>query len=186
MTIRRRLVLSFLAILVLFGLNLVIYLAGNQKRQTTVEALRIAISRQILISSLRNDLGDIQKQVSLLSEIIGDTAGGGVGAAEQAQFNAQLASIRRQMGELHDMTGAEARPKVAALLDACEQVLQSWAVVYRNFGVNHATAIAELAVKADPLSHEILDKLLPDLQHDENRRVEAARANFYYVARITD
>jgi len=42
MTIRRRLILSFLTILSLFGLNLVIYFWGNHRRQAAVEDLRRA------------------------------------------------------------------------------------------------------------------------------------------------
>ena len=53
MTIRRRLTLSFLAILALFGLNLVIYRWGNYRRQASVEDLRSAVRRQLLIAGVR-------------------------------------------------------------------------------------------------------------------------------------
>ena len=48
MTIRRRLVLSFLVILLLFGLNLVIYFWGNHRRKVSVEALQRAVDRQVV------------------------------------------------------------------------------------------------------------------------------------------
>ena len=56
MTIRRRLTLSFFAILCLLGLNLVIYFWSDIKRKSTFEEMRSAISRQILISSVQQDL----------------------------------------------------------------------------------------------------------------------------------
>jgi len=54
-TIRRRLTLSFLTILALFGLNLVIYRWGNYRRQSSVEDLRSAVRRQLLIAGVRQN-----------------------------------------------------------------------------------------------------------------------------------
>ena len=86
MTIRRRLILSFLTILSLFGLNLVIYFWGNHRRQAAVEDLRRAVARQLLISGIRENLDRIQKQVSLLGQGVADPSGAAVRPEEVAQF----------------------------------------------------------------------------------------------------
>jgi hypothetical protein len=52
----------------LFALNLVIYFWGNHRRQLYSRSLRRAVSRQGLISELSQNLNDIQKQVTLLSQ----------------------------------------------------------------------------------------------------------------------
>jgi signal transduction histidine kinase len=191
MTIRRRLTLSFLAILVLFALNLVIYFWGNRKRQATVEDLRRAISRQALIATIRQNLSDVQKQVTLLSQIATDTGvtpapGAGAGPGDVSQFGSQLEAIDRTVGEFQDLSDAQARPKVDIFAKTTRDLIASWRVYYGSFGTDPSKAITELAVRADPLSQTVLQQLLPQLQKDENLRVESASANFYEVARLTD
>lgn len=186
MTIRRRLALSFLAILVLFGLNLVIYFWGNQKRKATVEELRRAIDRQFLLASIDQDLKDIRKQVGLLSEVLVEVAASGAGPEETAQFNRQLEAIGKKIQELRELSDPEAAVKVAQFSQDYQNLNASWRIFYQNFGKNHSKAIMELAVNADPLSARVVDQLLPQLREDEKHRVEAASANFYQVARLTD
>ena len=73
MTIRRRLILSYLAILALLGLNMLIYFWSDLRRKSTFEELRRAVATQILISSIHQQLNDYQKQVTLLSQIMADS-----------------------------------------------------------------------------------------------------------------
>src|SRR5439155_19457143 len=96
MTIRSRLTFSFIIILVLFGLNLVIYFWGNHRRQATVEDLRRAVRRQLLISSVHEGLDKIQKQISLLSQGVSDTGSTTAPPGEVAQFQGQLGVIAGQ------------------------------------------------------------------------------------------
>jgi signal transduction histidine kinase/DNA-binding response OmpR family regulator len=186
MTIRRRLTLSFVTILGLFGLNLVIYFWGNYRRQSTVEDLRRAVRRQLLISSIHENLDRIQKQVSLLSQGVADPGGGGATPEEVAQFKAQLAVTTKEAAELGELSDAAERAAVESLTKAYAELRASWSACYANFGVNQAKAITELAIHADPISQEVLHDLLPNLQGQEDERVRAASVRFYHVARITD
>src|SRR5437667_3756158 len=176
MTIRRRLLLSFLLILVLFAVNLVIYFWSNQKRQTSVEALRQAISRQILISGVNQSLNDIQKQVTLLSEITSEKPAGGNDAGV-VQFKGQLDKIENQIDELRSLSEPEALKNIEAFGNAYRKLSASWRIFYENFGINQTKAITELAVRAEPLTQEVLQTRLPQLQSDENARVDAASVN---------
>src|SRR6185436_9745357 len=114
MTIRRRLSLSFLAILILFAFNLVIYFWGNQRRQSTVEALRRAVSRQALLSTLNQNLNDIQKQVTLLNQVATETASTGAAPEEAVQFKRQLQVVEGEIGELRDLAEPENRANITA------------------------------------------------------------------------
>src|SRR5262249_55628132 len=172
MTIRRRLALSFFVILLLFAVNLVIYFWGNQRRETTVEVLRRAVSRQTLISGLNQNLNDIQKQLTLLNQVTGDNAGASVSAAspaEIAHFNSQLEKVEQQITDLRGQAEPETTSNIDAFADAYKKLEDSWRTVYSNFGVNQTKAITELAVTAEPLAQEILQKRLPELQAGENR-----------------
>src|SRR5213593_2148444 len=185
MTIRRRLLLSFSLILVLFALNLVIYFWSNQKRQTSVEALRRAISRQILISGVSQNLNDIQKQVTLLSELTTEKPSGGDDAGF-IQFKAHLEKVENQIAELQSLSEPETLKNIQAFGNAYRKLSDSWRIFYENFGINQTKAITELVVRAEPLTQEVLQTRLPQLQSAENARVDAASVNFYQVARLTN
>lgn len=96
MTIRRQLTLSYLGILLLLGCNLLTYLWTDVKREAAFEDLRRAISRQTLIDSIQQQLGDYQKQVTLLSQITGEGGLSAPSPEETDQFNNHLDSIGRK------------------------------------------------------------------------------------------
>ena len=186
MTIRRRLSLSFAVILFLFAVNLVIYFWSNQRRQATVEALRRAVSRQALISGINQSLNDIQKQVSLLSQVATESGSSGADPAEVGIFNQQLSTVDREISELDELAEPETRPNIESFRKAYGDLSSSWRVFYENFGKDQTKAITELVVRAEPLTQEVIQQRLPQLQQDENKRVDSASSNFYEVAQLTN
>ncbi len=186
MTIRRRLTLSFFAILCLLGLNLVIYFWSDIKRKSTFEEMRSAISRQILISSVQQDLSDFQKQVTLLSQITADAgAGGGASAEDVAQFDARLNLIAGQITAVRAQTPQAEAEKVDRFASAFGDLSSSWRVFYENLGRNQSKAITEVVMHAEPLSQRVMQQMLPELQKDERDQVAQASAHFYDAARLT-
>jgi signal transduction histidine kinase len=186
MTIRQRLSLSFAVILLLFAVNLVIYFWSNQRRQATVEALRRAVSRQALISGINQSLNDIQKQVSLLSQVATESGAAGADPAEVGSFNQQLSMLEHEIGELNELAEPETKRNIESFRKAYLELSSSWRVFYENFGKDQTKAITELVVRAEPLTQEVIQQRLPQLQQDENKRVDAASANFYEVAGWTN
>ena len=185
LTIRRRLVRSFLTILVLFGLNLAVYSISNIKRRATVEALRRAISSEILIAEINQRLNDTQKQIALLGEAVTDSAAP-ASRDELANFSAQLQSVKRKIKELRALSDNTIRDRVDRFAKDYDALSASWLVVYRNFGVHHATAITELAMRADPISQRLLQQTVPEILDAEKRHVEDTSATFYAVGAIAD
>lgn len=163
-----------------------IYFWSNQKRSATVEELRRAISRQILIASIKQDLNDLQKQVALLSQVVVEVGASGVGAEQTLQFNRQIEAIGRQIQGLGELSESEAQAKVESFGKTYEELSASWRIFYQNFGINHTKAVVELATRADPLSQRLIQQLLPQLQADEKHQVEAASLKFYEVAGLTE
>jgi signal transduction histidine kinase len=186
MTIRRRLTLSFAVILALLAVNLAIYFWSNQRREATVEDLRRAISRQSLISSISQTFGNIQKQITLLNQLAGETAGSGTQPEEVAEFDAQLENVDGQLKQLVELSDPSSRENIESFAQRCRDLSSSWRIFYQNFGVDLTKAITEVAVHSEPLAQEVLQNRLPQLQKDEQARVELASANFYEVARLTD
>lgn len=186
MSIRRRLTVSFLVILVLFGLNLVIYFWSGQRRSDAVEDLRRAISRQILVASIDQDLKNLQKEIALLSQITAESAATGATPEDIVQFGRQTAAISVEFREVYKLSDSSAKTQVDELEQSYTELAISWQTFYSNFGVNQGKAITELATKADPMSQRVIQQLVPQLQEDERERVEAASKRFYDVARLTN
>ncbi len=186
MKIRRRLGLSFLVILLLYGLNLGVYYWGNQKRGTSVETLRKALSRQLLFSSIQQNLTNLQKQVTLLSQVVAEVASEGLGPDQIQQFRTQTETISKEINTLHNLSDPAFSAEIEAFEKMYRELSQSWRVFYENFGVNHTQAIMELAVRADPFTTRLMVQMLPQLYQDEQKRVEFAMQNYYDAVRLTD
>lgn len=185
MKIRARVIGAFVAILILFCLNLLIYFWSDQRRSASVEYLRISMGRQSLVGSIREELNNLQRQVTLLGQTPAEEAGsGGASTADTEQFKAQLGVIGQQIRQLLDLPGAEVSRNVEAFAQTWEDLSTSWVIVFQNLGVNQARAITELAVHSEPLSQRAFQQLSL-MQEDERRRVESATSSFYAVAALT-
>jgi two-component system, NtrC family, sensor kinase len=186
MSIRRRLTLSYIAILALLAVNLVVYFWGDRRRQSTVEELRRAISRQILISSVQQKLSEYEKQVTLLSQMTGDTNSGGASPEDIAAFNSRLDGIGDQLRKMSSLSDAGGRGMIDNFSASFRDLSASWSIFYENFGRNQARAITEEVTHSEPLGQKVLKELLPELQQHQAESVEAASARFYDAARTTD
>jgi class 3 adenylate cyclase len=185
LTIRRRLALSFLTILGLFALNLSVYWFSNIKRKATVEALRRAISSQILIADINQRLNDTQKQIALFNQT-GTDSGTGASAEEITGFRLQVDSVRQKIRELSLLSDGDTRARVDRFARDYEALSASWLIFYQNFGVHYATAITELAMRADPMSQSVLQRTVPEILEAEKKQIETASASFYFVGALAD
>src|SRR6185436_15823249 len=104
---------------------------------------------------------------------------------EVSQFNRQLQNVESEIDQLHDLAEPETRANIETFSEAFRKLGASWRVFYGSFGVDQARAITELAVRAEPLSQDLLKVRLPQLQKDQTARVDAASANFYRVSQLT-
>jgi len=186
MTIRRRLTVSFFVILALVCLNLGIYLYGKQRQNASVELLRRAISRQVLVASIQESLTSLQREVALLGETITEAASGGVAPEQLAQFRQRVRMVGNQLAELAALSDASGQEAVTALAKDYQDLGAGWLTFYENFGVNHTKALVALATQAEPLSQRVIAQLLPQFREEEERRVEAASSNFQQVGRVTE
>jgi class 3 adenylate cyclase/HAMP domain-containing protein len=184
-TIKRRLALGFIAINLLFAMNVSVFTWSNVRRKTTVHDHWRAITGEKIITEIQQKLINIQKQVALLSEAVMDNANG-ARSEDVAQFKAQLEGIRKDIQLLQASSGGEVRKQADALSTGYDQLSKSWIIFYENFGIHHAKAIMEIVMVTEPLSQRILDQVVPALKEAERRNVEAATANFDRVARLTD
>jgi signal transduction histidine kinase/DNA-binding response OmpR family regulator len=185
MTIRRRLSISFFAILAALGCNLVVYFWSNVQRRSKFDELRRAIGVSALMSSIDQDLNDYQKQVTLLSQITADS-GAGVSPEEIAQFDAGLKRVADGIAGMRAQSEGGGLVKVDELATTFRDLSASWRIFYENFGRDQQRAITEVVMHAEPLTQKLLHEILPELRRAEKDRVEAASAHYYETARIED
>ena len=147
MTIRRRLAFSFATILVLFCLNLGVYLWSKSRQGSAVMALQRAVSRQLLVASVSQSLNNLQKQITLLNGIIVEAVQAGADPQDVAQFESRLQTIDRQIEELERLSESTDRARIESLRKDYRELNSSWDIFYKNFGVNQSKAIVELATR---------------------------------------
>jgi len=182
-TIRHRLWVTFVVINVLFALNAVLYLWSNVYRERTIRDYQDAVAAEKTILSVRQNLNNIQRQVTLLSQ----SMEGAIFASpeEMADFKKHLQEVRELTDNLLKLSKGDERKSVEALSASYAKLSDSWLIFYESYGVNQKTAIMEMAMHAEPLSQEILESQVPALLEDEKRHVERATANFNDVGRYT-
>lgn len=180
MTIRRQLSLSYLGILLLLACNLLIYLWTDTKREAAFEDLRRAISRQTLISSIQQEIGDYQKQVTLLSQ-----GEGGLTAPSREdsdRFDSNLHKIGSEIRQVTALAAADDKTSIESFLRVFEELSTSWRIFYQSLG--QTSAITEEVMHADPLARVVMQEMLPRLQEDEKNRQAAATAHFHEVTTL--
>ncbi len=183
MTIRRWLFLSFLVLLLLFGLNLLVYFISNQVRKSAIEDLTQALSRQIRISPIQNQLNNLKRHTTLLSQINAPTSA--IAPDELRFLTGQLESIKKEIEGLPDPVDPRIQIEQNALITDYRELARLWRFFYENFGVHHADAILVLATQADPLSQR-LSLALVAIQEGEKERARVATERLEEVTRRTN
>jgi signal transduction histidine kinase/CheY-like chemotaxis protein len=186
MTIRRRLLLSNLAILTLLGCNVGFHFWSDRIREAAFEELHHAISRQALISNVSEKLNDYQKQIMLLSQMPTADQNHGASADDVAQFNGMLNAVKVEVWQLVSLADPAGKAKLEDFARLYQHLSASWQIFYRTFGRDQTTAITEAVTHIEPLGRQAIEVLLPGLQQDEKIRVEAASAHFYTVAAMVN
>lgn len=180
MTIKRRINLSFLVVTFLFTVNLAIYFWSTHRERQSADSLKRATRRQLLFSDIQQEVSSAQKQIALLSQAIAEAGtGGGASPSDVALFKSHLDQIVSQIRDLEQLTDPDMRPRVSVLAARFHDLSSSWVVFYQNFGVSASTAIKELAIRGDPLSQQVIQQMLPDLEAADRARAESVAASFF-------
>lgn len=182
MTIRRRLSLAFVAILILMGVNQVIFIWSARLRTETLHTLDRALSRQVIISNIQKDVGNLHKEVTLLSQV---EEGAGADAEARALFNEKVDRVAAQVKELRGLADPLDAERVYEIDQTYTQLAAAWKGFYQYLGASQGLLLAEL-VRADPLSQRLLMMTLPRLEEDQQARVQEAKVESARVAARTD
>ena len=185
MTIRRRLALSYAVLLLLGAANLALYLGTSRLRTRSMYTLSRALHRQLLLSSIRQEVEDLHKQVTLLSQM--DFGNGeGVGMPQGRQLFAQkLRGVTDLMSDLSKIADPADAPAISTAQAQYKDLAFAWGQFYDYLGEEQTWAVANSA-RAEPMSLRLQRQLLPALQAAEQEHVRLAEEEFSSVERISD
>jgi class 3 adenylate cyclase len=181
MSLRLRLVLCFAVILCLFSANLVMHMWSDRARASSIKTLSQAMTRQSRLSEISHSVSDIQKQVSLLAHMTAEQ----LGEPEVQQVRDRLEKVRQDIETVYRLAEPDTREKLSVFRSRFAELSASWRIFHESLGVNPSRAISELAVRGEPLSYEVMQKLLPELHRNEEESVNAATAQMTRIASLT-
>jgi class 3 adenylate cyclase len=181
MSIRRRLTLSFVAILGLMAVNQAIFFWSAALRTGTVEALDHALTRQVLTSAVQQDLANLHKEVTLLSQL---EERSGADAETRRAFNEKVDSVATRLNTLRGLADPRDGELVLQIEQSYAQLADAWKGFYQFLGASQELALAQL-MRADPLSQRLLMVMLPRLDGDQQTRVRDAKAESARVQSLT-
>ena len=185
MTIGRRLTLSYAVLLLLGAANLGLYLGTSRLRSQSMHNLDRALRRQLLLSSIRQEVEDLHKQVAILSNL--DFGGGEQSGMPQGRqlFNQKVNGVAKLLADFKAIAAPADVSAIGEVQKEYEELATSWRQFYEYLGVEQTWAVAN-AVRAEPISLRLQRQTLPALQKSEEEHVKLAQDEFARVERLSD
>jgi serine phosphatase RsbU (regulator of sigma subunit) len=185
MTIRRRLNLSFMALMLLFAASMGVYLFSAHLRSLTMTRLDRSLNRQVILGRIQQDLDNLHKEVALLSELATETEQASPNPAARRLFDEKLNQVSAEIEDFKQLQAADDTQSVEALQSTFAGLAVAWRGFYDNLGTEQTWAIANVA-KADPISYKLLTVTLPQMEAAERQRVLSDEADFARVGKLTN
>src|SRR4051812_29057666 len=185
MTIRRRLALSYAVLLLLGAANLALYLGTSRLRTRSMHTLDRALRRELLLTSIRQEVDDLHKQVTLLSEMDFDPSEVAGMSQGRDLFLQKMRGVSGLLAELKSLAEPADVPSFAAAQKQYADLTVAWGQFYEYLGSEQTWSVAS-AIRAEPISLRLQRKLFPALQENEQAHVRLAQSDFAAIERLTD
>jgi len=132
MSLRRRLTLSLLTILVLFAINVGTHFWGSFARSESMVAYRQAVEAARLSTELEQLLEDRRQQVLVLATLR-ETTDDRLDDRETSREQAELAAIRQRIESLGAVSRDVTQQQYEGLLGAADRLLDNWQSFYERY-----------------------------------------------------
>ncbi|MFV8818175.1 ATP-binding protein [Haliea sp. E17] len=169
MSLRRRLTLSLVTILVLFAINVGTHFWGSVARNESMDSYRKSVTAAQLSTDIEQLLND-QRQTILVLSTIRDNTGDQLDPEEYAQAKGQIEAARALIAKLGNLSRNVTRLHYERLQDASTTLLDQWETFYDNYNDPEFKADVD-----DPLPYlEAAQKLKELEQHQAFIAVQRA------------
>jgi PAS domain S-box-containing protein len=176
MTIRRRYHLSLLMVLALFGANLFAYFWSARIRSAAENEWDRATACELKISSIRQEMDNLNKEVALASQIQQEEKNSLLGD-ETSAFEKRARTEQTEIENLKASAFPDQVPAIETLLENYKQLSAAWMGFYQNAGKNESSSVRNL-IDADKLAQTVFGDLLPGLHSLEAARVRRSQLKF--------
>lgn len=177
MTIRRRYYLSLVIILALFFANLVAYFGSARARQSAENEWGHAIAGELKLSSIRQELDNLHKEVTLASQMEEEQQASFINEERRSFLERTTLAIEQK---IQSLKGDAAPDQLAAIEEFDRDFLelrQAWINFYRASATDEISAEGNL-MRADALVVKVFEQEIPLLQSNESDRIKHARIEF--------
>lgn len=132
MSLRRRLILSLFAILILFAANVGTHFWGSYARNESMIAYRNSVTAAQLSTEIEQQL-DNQRQQILVLATLRETTQAPLDSLELAQAESDIASVRNKISQLGELSHEVTQPHFQKLQESSDALLDGWLAYYRNY-----------------------------------------------------
>ena len=168
MSLRRRLTLSLVTILILFAVNVGTHFWGSYARNESMIAYRNSVTAAQLSTQIEQLLNDQRQQILVLSTLR-DTTEDQLEANELEQAQGELEEISSKISQLGELSHDVTQMDYQKLQKSSIELLAGWLAFYRNYN--------DQAFKAD------MDDPLPYLETSQRLKELEQRQAFIAVQR---
>ena len=132
MSLRERLTISIIAILVLFSVNVGTDSWSNNTRNTSLTKLQQAVNGQLQSSAVKQDLDDLHKAILLLSSLR-STLNENLTMQEIGQALSEISTLQADIQELGLSSDEQTKPAYTSFYNSFMELLPLWKTFYRNY-----------------------------------------------------
>ena len=132
MSLRRRLTLSLVTILILFAVNVGTHFWGSFARSESMVAYRNSVTASQLSTEVEQLLED-QRQQTLVLATLRDTTDDQLDEEELERAEAEVAAIRSAISRLGRLSHNVTEVHFEKLADSSNALLDGWLEFYRNY-----------------------------------------------------
>jgi two-component system, cell cycle sensor histidine kinase and response regulator CckA len=183
MTIRRRYYLSLLIVLALFFANLVAYIWSARARQSAENEWEHAIACELKLSSIRQELDNLNKEVTLASQMEEEKQTSFINQEGRNLLEQSTLAKEQEIQSLKDDASPDQLPAIEQFHKNFMELRQAWINFYLGAAKNETGAEADL-LRADALVVKIFEQEIPSLQSMEGDRIKRARVDFMAAEKL--
>ncbi len=132
MSLRERLTLSIITILILFSINVGTDSWSNNTRKTSMIALRDSVSGQLQSASIKQNLEDLHKAILLLSSLR-STLNENLTPQETAQALSEISALQANVQQLGLSSSGKTKNSYEIVRDGFLELVPLWKTFYRQY-----------------------------------------------------
>ena len=132
MSLRRRLTLSVLAILLIFSLNVGTHFWGSVARTESMTAYRQSVAAEQLTTAIDQQLQEQRQQIRILAALR-DTTDDSLSEEDRIQAGKNLRAVAEKLKALGRMSDDVTRPQYNALWQSGSQLFPAWREFYNYY-----------------------------------------------------